>query len=390
MYLVVRRLTKDNLKFDINYTAATSISKCLRLQPPPFQQRSKGPNLPTVQELCDVADYGFNNSEGCLKKLLSIISQKNPLPDLDNVLDLNKIYDLTQIKRLDHLPSKERSLWFGLKPCQTWDIFELTERPGLIFIRNPFTGIGQRYWTVRCLRDYSRKPNKTNIDAFDLLANNIDWWDICQNNSDGKLLNKLRWVTLGYHHNWDTKMYSDENRGEFPKDLHEMTVYLAEILGFSHYSPEAAIVNYYHMDSTLSGHTDHSEQNIEAPLFSYSFGQTAIFLIGGKTKEEKPIPIFIRSGDIIVMTKESRVAYHGIPKILKADSHVWNLVDIYDSCNMCKEHSDVIGISKDEFLWKPFGDYLNNSRINVNVRQVLNRGKRRLNSDIYEYSEYIS
>jgi hypothetical protein len=28
-------------------------------------------------------------------------------------------------------------------------------------------------------------------------------------------------------------------------------------------------VNYYHMDSTLSGHTDNSEQNKEAPLFSF-------------------------------------------------------------------------------------------------------------------------
>lgn len=40
-------------------------------------------------------------------------------------------------------------------------------------------------------------------------------------------------------------------------------------LGFKNFEAEAAIVNYYHMDSTLSGHTDHSEQNLEAPLFSF-------------------------------------------------------------------------------------------------------------------------
>ena len=32
--------------------------------------------------------------------------------------------------------------------------------------------------------------------------------------------------------------------------------------------PEAAIVNYYHLDSTLSGHTDHSEKDLSIPLLS--------------------------------------------------------------------------------------------------------------------------
>lgn len=35
--------------------------------------------------------------------------------------------------------------------------------------------------------------------------------------------------------------------------------------------------------------------------FSFSFGQTAIFLLGGKTKEEKPSAIFLKSGDIVVI-----------------------------------------------------------------------------------------
>lgn len=64
-------------------------------------------------------------------------------------------------------------------------------------------------------------------------------------------------------------MYSEEDKGKFPKDLSDMTTYVASILGYSNFNPEAAIVNYYHMDSTLSGHTDHSEKDLEAPLFSF-------------------------------------------------------------------------------------------------------------------------
>ena len=36
------------------------------------------------------------------------------------------------------------------------------------------------------------------------------------------------------------------------------------------YKPEAAIVNFYTMDSSIGGHTDHSEPNKSAPLGNIS------------------------------------------------------------------------------------------------------------------------
>lgn len=64
------------------------------------------------------------------------------------------------------------------------------------------------------------------------------------------------------------QIYSEDMRSTFPEDLADMSRYLAQILGFSQFEAEAAIANYYHMDSTLSGHVDKSEVNQEAPLFS--------------------------------------------------------------------------------------------------------------------------
>lgn len=62
---------------------------------------------------------------------------------------------------------------------------------------------------------------------------------------------------------------------EFPNDLGLLTKYFALALGFMDFKAEAAIVNYYNLDSTLSGHQDRSEINQEAPLFSIRF---ALFL----------------------------------------------------------------------------------------------------------------
>lgn len=57
-------------------------------------------------------------------------------------------------------------------------------------------------------------------------------------------------------------------KGDFPNDLSLLCSYFTKSLGFDNFNAEAAIINYYHLDSTLSGHTDHSEQNLEAPLIS--------------------------------------------------------------------------------------------------------------------------
>ena len=74
------------------------------------------------------------------------------------------------------------------------------------------------------------------------------------------------------------------------------------------------------MDATLAGHTDHSEPNRRAPLISISLGQSAIFLIGGRTKSEKsPEAVLLRSGDVAVMTTSARDCFHAVPKILATD-----------------------------------------------------------------------
>lgn len=305
---------------------------------------------------------------------------KNPPPALGKVLDFDVASTQFQTKvQPVHPLFLEPSEFFGLKPIDTWEIYEVCDRPGLLFIRNPFTTLGQRYWTVRCLKDYSKRPNKSNLDPFNVLPDNKDWWVESQANNK-LLLNKLRWVTLGYHHNWDTKVYSETNKTKFPDDLKDMTAFLARLLGYGSFDAQAAIVNYYHMDSTLSGHTDHSERNLTAPLFSMSFGQTAVFLIGGETIDDLATPLFLRSGDIVVMSKSSRLCYHGVPKILQVDSQRWDTLDNEDEskCHVNNSYQDTVKICLDDNLWKPFGDYLTHSRININVRQVLFDGEKEL------------
>ena len=49
--------------------------------------------------------------------------------------------------------------------------------------------------------------------------------------------------------------YSESYKGDFPTGLSQLCTSVAKCLGFLEYKPEAAIVNYYTLDSSLGGHT---------------------------------------------------------------------------------------------------------------------------------------
>ena len=90
-----------------------------------------------------------------------------------------------------------------------------------------------------------------------------------------------------------------------------------------------------------------------------SLGNAAIFLVGGLTRDVAPIPILLRSGDIIVMSGPAcRRAYHGVPRILEETlpAYLWE------------------GTNTDDELWTPYARYMDTTRINVNVRQVFPKG----------------
>ena len=48
----------------------------------------------------------------------------------------------------------------------------------------------------------------------------------------------------------------------------------------------------------------------------YSFGCSAVFLIGGHSKEIRPAAMFVDSGDILVLSGESRLSYHAVPRVM--------------------------------------------------------------------------
>lgn len=86
--------------------------------------------------------------------------------------------------------------------------------------------------------------------------------------------------------------------------------------------PEACLVNYYATSAKMGLHQDRDEETFEAPVMSISLGDRARFRLGGQTRKDKTSSFELSSGDIILLQGESRLAYHGIDRVLPQSSQL--------------------------------------------------------------------
>lgn len=164
------------------------------------------------------------------------------------------------------------------------------------------------------------------------------------------LTKKLRWMTLGGQYDWTNKVYPDGPPPPFPPDIKRL---IEDIFPMK---AEAAIVNLYSPGDTLSLHRDVSEE-CNQPLVSISLGCDGIFTIGLDGEEQGGIPkvatLRLRSGDAVLMSGESRYAWHSVPKVLEGTCPKW-----------------MQNWPGDEYEeWK---GWMERKRINLNVRQMFN------------------
>jgi alkylated DNA repair protein (DNA oxidative demethylase) len=79
--------------------------------------------------------------------------------------------------------------------------------------------------------------------------------------------------------------------------------------------PEACLVNFYAATAKMGLHQDRDEEDFDAPIVSVSLGDDCLFRVGGTTRKDPTVSIRLRSGDVIVLSGPSRLAYHGVDRI---------------------------------------------------------------------------
>lgn len=84
--------------------------------------------------------------------------------------------------------------------------------------------------------------------------------------------------------------------------------------------PEACLINFYSEDAKMGLHQDRDEAEFSAPVLSISLGDACLFRVGGTRREERTVSFRLESGDIVLISGESRHAFHGVDRIYPATS----------------------------------------------------------------------
>ena len=84
--------------------------------------------------------------------------------------------------------------------------------------------------------------------------------------------------------------------------------------------PEACLVNYYAGGAKMGLHQDKDEEDFAAPVLSVSLGDTGVFRVGGRSRKDPTRMVELKSGDVVVLGGEDRLAFHGIDRILGGTS----------------------------------------------------------------------
>jgi alkylated DNA repair protein (DNA oxidative demethylase) len=93
----------------------------------------------------------------------------------------------------------------------------------------------------------------------------------------------------------------------------------AELAGYSH-PPEACLVNWYEPTAKMGLHQDRDEEDFGAPVLSVSLGDSCRFRIGGAERRGPTRSFALASGDVMLLAGESRLAFHGVDRILPGTS----------------------------------------------------------------------
>jgi len=180
--------------------------------------------------------------------------------------------------------------------------------PDAYFIPTALDDKQQIGLAFEALSEFIEPPNKTNLAAHGQVPAPL--WSHCDE------FRKLRWATIGWQYDWSSRSYSSMNT--MPDTVSRLSSAVLRAVGIPEVEMTGAIVNFYHghrISDRLGGHIDDVDGD-SSPLISVSLGLPCIFLLGGTTRAESPLPVLLRAGDILVLAGSARLRVHGVPTLI--------------------------------------------------------------------------
>ena len=278
------------------------------------------------------------------------------------------------------------------------------KRNGLIIIPSCLTLEQQVFWSYHVLKDLLA-PHlcKTNM-AEELFDDNLFGTfvqDLAKKKNAYMAPEKvlaLKYASFGYHVDWGRKKYhpnrSDDDADDdtdfytpYPSTLGMLASHVAACVlqtgigDTKTFYPETTHVHFLTSNDRLQGYYRNMEPDQASPIINISLLNDAIVLIGGDTKEIKPIPVHLHSGDIMIMTGTSRHCVQGVTKVLKGTIPQGLLKGLRDRALSLLPEGSADGGKKSECMCDEDKEevksslerYFNDLRIDMDHRQVFSR-----------------
>lgn len=131
----------------------------------------------------------------------------------------------------------------------------------------------------------------------------------------------LGWVTdqRGYRYTTHDPV-SSAPWPAMPDVLSSLAADAAAQAGYSHFVPDACLINRYQPGAKMGLHQDKNEQDFDQPIVSVSLGLPVTFQFGGLRRCDKPVRVPLTHGDVVVWGGDARLRYHGV-LALKTGTH---------------------------------------------------------------------
>ncbi|TCT04308.1 alpha-ketoglutarate-dependent dioxygenase AlkB family protein [Aquabacter spiritensis] len=128
----------------------------------------------------------------------------------------------------------------------------------------------------------------------------------------------LGWVSdeAGYRY----QSFHPDTRAPWPAMPEALIAAWRALAGDDAPPPEAGLINWYEPGTRMGLHQDRDERDLTAPVLSLSLGDTAVFRIGGAQRRDPTRSIRLASGDALLLSGPSRLAFHGVDRIIPGTS----------------------------------------------------------------------
>ena len=129
----------------------------------------------------------------------------------------------------------------------------------------------------------------------------------------------LGWVTdeAGYRY----QPHHPETGSRLPAIPRQLLDAWRDLAGYPH-APEACLINVYGAQARMGLHQDRDESDFAAPVLSLSLGDTCLFRVGGTRRNDPTRSVRLASGDAVVLAGDSRLAFHGVDRIMPGTSNL--------------------------------------------------------------------